>query len=90
LLSHLSREVITTFVCYQFFKQIPTKFGSKIIYTDGAYWYDDVCKWLSLNHINYETDLKDIMERFIQQIKDRTECFDDNFPCKITECERNM
>jgi hypothetical protein len=26
--------------------------------------------------------------RFIQQIKDRTECFDDNFPCKIIECKR--
>jgi hypothetical protein len=32
------------FVCYQFFKQIRTKFGKrKPIYTDGAYyWYDDM------------------------------------------------
>ena len=81
---------LSIFVCYQFFKQIRTKFGSKsIYYTDGAYWYNDACKWLRLKHVIYETDLKNIMERFIhQQIKDRTECFDDNFPCKIIECER--
>ena len=80
---------LSIFVCYQFFKQIRTKFGSKsIYYTDGAYWYNDACKWLRLKHVIYGTDLKNIMERFIQQIKDRTECFDDNVPCKIIECER--
>lgn len=26
------------------------------------------------------------MERFIQHIKDRTECFDDHFPCRKPEC----
>ena len=82
---------LSIFVCYQFFKQIRTKFGNKPVYTtDGAYWYNnDVYKWLRLKYIIiYETDQKNIMERFIQQIKDRTECFDDNFPCKIIECER--
>jgi hypothetical protein len=34
--------------------------------------------------------LKNLMERFIQQIKDRTACFDDHFPCnKEEECNRN-
>ena len=71
------------------FSKIRTKFGSKSIYTDGAYWYnDEACKWLRLRHIIYGTQLKNIMERFIQQIKDRTECFDDNFPCKIKRCSR--
>jgi hypothetical protein len=28
------------------------------------------------------------MERFIQHIKDRTECFDDHFPCKSHGCNR--
>lgn len=62
------------FVCYQFFKQIRTKFGrrKKPIYTDdGAYWYNDmicICKWwLKLKHIIYGTELKNIIiERFIQ------------------------
>jgi hypothetical protein len=35
-----------------------------------------------------ETELKNIIERFIQQIKDRTECFDDHFPCRIIKCDR--
>jgi len=89
LLFYLSTTERTIFVCYQLFKQIRTKFGNKPVYTDGAYWYnDDACKWLRLKHIVYETDLKNIMERLFQQIKDRTECFDDNFPCKSYGCDR--
>src|SRR5437763_17084397 len=83
---YLSRER-TIFICYQFFKQIRTKFGGKPIYTDGAHWYTDACRWLRLKHIFYGTQLKNIMERFIQQIKDRTECFDDHFPCRIKGCK---
>ena len=41
-----------------------------------------------LKHIIYGTELKNIIERFIQQIKDRTECFDDHFPCRIKKCDR--
>jgi hypothetical protein len=48
----------------------------------------DACKWLRLKHIIYGTELKNIIERFIQQIKDRTECFDDHFPCRIKKCDR--
>jgi putative transposase len=82
---HLSKER-TIFICYQFFKQIREKYGKKPIYTDGAQWYVDACKWLRLKHIVYGTELKNIMERFIQQIKDRTECFDDHFPCVKDRC----
>ena len=65
-----------------------TKFGNKPIYIDGAYWYKDACRWLRLKHIVYGTELKNIMERFIQHIKDRSECFDNNFPCKSHGCDR--
>jgi transposase-like protein len=65
---HLSKER-TIFICYQFFKQIREKYGKKPIYTDGVQWYIDACKWLRLKHIVYGTELKNIMERFIQQIK---------------------
>ena len=35
----------------------------------------------------YDTMLKNLMEeRFVQQIKDRTECFDDHFPCMKQNC----
>lgn len=37
----------------------------------------------------YDTRLKNLMERFVQQIKDRTECFDDDhFPCTKQNCNR--
>ena len=35
----------------------------------------------------YDQEDKNIMERAVQYIKDRTECFDDNFPCK-DNCNR--
>jgi putative transposase len=58
------------------------------MHTDGALWYNDACKWLRLRHQVYETGMKNIMERFIQQIKDRTEFFDDHFPCRKINCNR--
>jgi hypothetical protein len=33
-----------------------------------------------LGHRVYGSEIKNLMERFIQHIKDRTECFDDRFP----------
>ncbi len=87
LLMHLSRER-TIFVCYQFFKQLRNRYGRKPIFTDGAQWYNNACRWLRLRHTVYDTKLKNIMERFIQQIKDRRECFDDHFPCRKENCNR--
>ena len=68
--------------CYRFFKQLKDRYGRKPIFTDGAYWYNTACRWLRLSHQMYGAELKNIMERFIQYIKDRTECFDDHFPCR--------
>ncbi len=76
---HLSKE--RTIVCYQFLRQLRDKYGcsSKAIYIDGARrWYNNACKWLRLKHKVYDTGLKNLMERFVQQIKDRIECFDDH------------
>ena len=85
LMMHLSRER-TMLVCYRFFKQLKDRYGRKPIFTDGAYWYNTACRWLRLSHQMYGTELKNIMERFIQYIKDRTECFDDHFPCRKPDC----
>ena len=84
---------MTIFVCYQFFKSLRKKFGRrKAIFTDGALdgIYMDACKWLRLKHQVYATELKNIMERFIQKIKDRTECFDDHFPSRSEVAIDNM
>jgi transposase-like protein len=47
--AYLSRER-TIFVCYQFFKQLRNRYGRKPIFTDGAHWYNDACRWLRLDH----------------------------------------
>jgi putative transposase len=89
LMMHLSRERTIFFVCYKFFKQLRNRYGTrKPIFTDGARWYNDPCRWLRLEHRVYGTEMKNLMERFIQQIKDRTECFDDHFPCRKPDCDR--
>jgi hypothetical protein len=37
----------------------------------------------------YEIKMKNLMQRFIQYLKYRTECFDDHFPCqKKKDCDR--
>jgi putative transposase len=87
LLMHLSRER-TILVCYLFFQKLRTRFGRKPVFTDGGKWYSLACRWLRLKHQVYGTGLKNIMERFIQHIKDRTECFDDHFPCRKPDCNR--
>lgn len=85
---HLSSER-TIFVCYyRFFKQLRRRYGRKPIYTDGTHWYKEACKWLRLPPQVYGTELKNLMEGFIQHIKDRTECFDDHFPCRKPGCNR--
>ena len=35
-----------------------------------------------VEHVVYEQGLKNLMERMNEYIKDRTEAFDDLFPCK--------
>jgi putative transposase len=87
LMMHLSRER-TIFICYRFFKQIRDRFGRKPVFTDGALWYNTACRWLRLKHEVYDIKRKNMMERFIQYLKDRTECFDDHFPCQKKDCDR--
>ena len=61
----------------------------KPIYTDGARWYDDDRKSLRLKQDVYDTKLKNTIERFVQQIKDRRECFDDDHILRMKQdCNR--
>jgi len=39
-------------------------------------------QWLRLEHSVCPTEEKNLVERFIQKVKERTECFDDSFPCR--------
>ena len=62
------------------------KYGFKPLYTDEANWYPLAAKWARLKHAVYEEDLKNLMERFIETVEDRLECFDDYFPCLKENC----
>jgi putative transposase len=50
--------------------------------TDGGTWYPQACKFLKLRHYLHSPFDKSIIERTVQYIKDRTERFDDYFPCR--------
>ncbi len=53
---------------------------------DGGTWYPQACKFLKLDHHIHSTLEKSIIERTIQYIKDRTESFDNYFPCRKEHC----
>jgi len=58
------------------------KYGGVPIYTDGAGWYADACRWAGVEHVVYGRPLRDLMsaERTVQYVKEGTEAFDDLFP----------
>ena len=57
-----------------------------IVYTDGGTWYDEACNVLRLKHYLHSPLEKSLMERVNQYFKDRTESFDDYYPCMQDEC----
>ena len=48
---------------------------------DGGSWYPEACISLGLKHRLHSSYEKSIVERTIEYLKDRTEIFDDYFPC---------
>ena len=46
-----------------FLRKLVKKYGRKTIYTDGALWYVDACRWAGVEHVVYEQSLKNLMER---------------------------
>ena len=67
-----------------FLKDLTRKYGKHPVWTDGADWYSLACKSMNLRHHIYHHGswLWEITERAVQKVKDRTESFDDTFPCK--------
>ncbi len=48
----------------------------------GCTWYPQASRFLKLKYHIHSSYEKSLIERTIQYIKDRTERFDDYFPCK--------
>ncbi len=58
------------------------QYGGHAVSTDDGIQYPITCRFLNIiSHfiLPYE---KSIIERTMQYIKDKTECFDDYFPCR--------
>ncbi len=53
----------------------------------GGTWYPQACKFLKVEHHIHSPYEKSVIERTIQYVKDRIECFDDYFPCKKNNCK---
>ena len=61
--------------------------GRHPVSTDGGTWYPQACRFLKLDHHIHSSLEKSLIERTMQYIKDRTESFDDYFPCKLKNCK---
>jgi putative transposase len=76
----LERSIL---VAEQFLQELIKKYGKNPVSTDGGTWYPQACRFLKLRHHIHSYYERSIIERTIQYIKDRTECFDDDyFPCQ--------
>jgi putative transposase len=63
--------------------------GKHPVSTDGGTWYPQACRFLKLRRRIHSSFEKSLIERTMQYIKDRTESFDDYFPCRKANCKLN-
>ena len=71
------------FVAEKFISNLIKIYGKHpIVSTDGGTWYPQACEFLKLEHHLHSSFEKSIIERTMQYVKDRTESFDDYFPCR--------
>ena len=70
-------------VAERFMSDLVKTYGRHPVSTEGGTWYPMAFRFLKLKyHINSHLE-KSLIERTIQYIKDKKECFDDYFPRKL-------
>lgn len=74
-------------IAERFLSDVVKIHGKHPVSTDGGTWYPMACKFLRLKHHIHSPFEKSLIERTMQYIKDRTECFDDYFPCRTINCK---
>ena len=74
-------------IAERFLSGVVRYYGNHPISTDGGTWYPQACEFLNMDHHIHSPLEKSLIERTMQYIKDRTECFDDYFPCKLETCK---
>jgi putative transposase len=74
-------------IAERFISDMVKVYGEHPVSTDGGTWYPQACQFLKLDHHIHSSLEKSLIERTIQYIKDRTESFDDYFPCRKESCK---
>ena len=74
-------------IAERFLSGVVRYYGNHPISTDGGTWYPQACEFLKMDHHIHSPLEKSLIERTMQYIKDRTESFDDYFPCKLKNCK---
>ena len=69
-----------------FLKSLIKLYGKHTVYSDGGSWYPEACTSLGIQHRLHTPFEKSLIERAVQYFKDRTECFDDYYPCRDKLC----
>jgi putative transposase len=68
-------------VAESFLRSLVKVYGKHTVYSDDGTWYPEACSSLGLKHRLHTYLEKGLIERAIQYFKDRTENFDDYYPC---------
>jgi putative transposase len=77
-------------IAESFLRSLVKLYGKHIVYSDGGTWYPEACISLGLKHRLHSSLGKSIIERAMEYVKDRTENFDDYYPCrKKLDCDLN-
>src|SRR3954451_6943565 len=84
---NISFERTMLIVAERFIASLINTYGKHQVSTDGGTWYPQTCQFLKLKHHIHSPFEKSIVERTIQYVKDRTESFDDYFPCRRKNCK---
>jgi hypothetical protein len=71
----------------RFLSKVVKIHGKHPVSTYGGTWNPQACKFLNLDHHIHSSLEKRLIERTMQYIKNRTECFDDYFPCRLKNCK---
>ena len=85
-LESISQKRETCLLLKNLLDSLVDKYGRHTVYTDGGTWYPEACNILKLKHYLHSSIEKSLMERVNQYFKDRTELFDDYYPCVKNEC----
>ncbi len=75
------------FVAERFVSDLVKIQGKHPFSSSEGTWHPQAYRFLKLGHHIHSPFEKSIIERTMQFIKDRTESFDDYFPCRVKDCK---